>query len=83
MKKKWEYYKNDDKEIEQISKKYNISNLLANIIMNRGITEDKIENFLNPKITDFYDPFLMPDMEIATRKNYRSHRKQRKTFNIW
>ena len=38
--------------------------MLAKVIVDRGITDDKdIGIFLNPTRNDFYDPFLMPDME--------------------
>ena len=64
MKKKWEFYETNDSKINEISKKFNISELLAKILVNRGITEeDKIKVFLNPTRNDFYDPFLMTDME--------------------
>lgn len=64
MKKKWEYYDINTKEIEEIEKKYNVSNLVATIIYNKNI-QNSIDVFLNPTRKDFYDPFLMPDMKIA------------------
>ena len=64
MNKKWEFYECDEEKINEISNKFNISKLLAKIILNRGINkEDDIRIFLNPTRNDFYDPFLMPDME--------------------
>ena len=69
MKKKWEFYEADEDRINEISNRFNISKILAKIIANRGITDDKdIEVFLNPTRNDFYDPFLMPDMEIAVNR---------------
>lgn len=66
MNKKWEYYNNDEKIVEELQEKFNISKLLATILANRGIIEDeKVRKFLEPTREDFYDPFLMPDMEIA------------------
>ena len=66
MNKKWEYYDIDEEKEEDIAKKFNISNLLAKILLNREISsEEKIETFLNPTRNDFYDPFLLPDMEKA------------------
>ncbi len=66
MNKKWEYYEEKQSLVEDISKKYNISHILANILVNRNITEEKqIDVFLNPTRNDFYDPFLMPDMDKA------------------
>lgn len=66
MKKRWEFYDVDDKKIDEISEKYNISKLLARVLVNRGITEDEdINIFLNPTRNDFHDPYLMPDMKKA------------------
>ena len=66
MNKKWEYYEPNEEVVKEISEKFNISNLLAKILVNREITEDeKIEIFLNPTRNDFYNPFLMPDMDKA------------------
>lgn len=68
MNKKWEYYNNDEKIVEELQEKFNISKLLATILANRGIIEDeKVRKFLEPTREDFYDPFLMPDMEIAIK----------------
>ena len=66
MKKKWEYYDVDEEKVNKISNKFNISNLLAKILVSRNIVnDDEIKVFLNPTRNDFYDPFLMPDMGIA------------------
>ena len=66
MNKKWEIYEADEKKIEEISSKFEIDELISTVILNRGITdEEKIRIFLDPKRTDFYDPFLLPDMEKA------------------
>ncbi len=69
MNKKWEYYVSDDEKINKISNKFNVSKLLAKILINREIESDEqIKVFLNPTRNDFYDPFLMPDMEIAVNR---------------
>ena len=69
MNKKWEIYETDEAKVEEISKKYNLDKLLATILVNKNITEEKdIRLFLNPERTDFYDPFLITDMEIAVNR---------------
>ena len=66
MNKKWEYYDVNEEEIEEISSKFSISKLLAKILINREVIKyDEIKKFLNPTRNDFYNPFLLPDMEIA------------------
>ncbi|MDO5555852.1 MAG: DHH family phosphoesterase [Clostridia bacterium] len=69
MNKKWEYYESNEEKVKEISEKFNISNLLAKILVNREILKDKeIEIFLKPTRNDFYNPFLMQDMEKAVRR---------------
>ena len=66
MNKKWECYEVDENEVEKLSRKYSLSKLIAKILVNRNIVEDeKVNVFLNPTRKDFYNPFLMPDMEKA------------------
>ena len=69
MNKKWEYYDINEERVNEISNKFNISKLLAKVLINREVVEDEqIEKFLNPTRNDFYDPFLMPDMEVAVER---------------
>lgn len=69
MNKKWEYYESNEQKVEEIADKFNISKLLAKILVNRNILEnEQIEIFLNPKRNNFHDPFLMPDMEKAVER---------------
>ena len=68
MNKKWQIYETNEEKINQISQKYNLNKLLASIIINRNIKEEDIEVFLNPTRKNFYNPFLMPDMEVAVER---------------
>lgn len=69
MNKKWECYEADENKVENLARKYSLSKLLARILVNRDIVEDeKINIFLNPTRKDFYNPFLMPDMEKAVNR---------------
>lgn len=69
MNKTWQYYETNDELAKQISSKFNISKLLAQILINKGISQDEdIKIFLEPKRNNFYDPFLMPDMEKAVNR---------------
>ena len=69
MNKKWEINKADEEQVKEIENKYQINSLLAQILVNRGITNEKeIIQFLKPTRNDFYDPYLMPDMEKAVQR---------------
>ncbi len=66
MNKKWEVKISDDELTNKIANEFNISKLVARILANKGLKEsNEIEVFLNPRRSDFHDPFLMPDMKIA------------------
>ena len=81
MNKKWEFYEENNEKIIEISKKHNISELLTKILVNRGITDDKeIDTFLNPTRNDFYDPYLMPDMEKAVERIIKAINNQDKVM---
>lgn len=69
MRKKWKYRELDEVKINEIVKKFNVSELLATVLVNRGIVNDEeIRVFLNPTRSDFHNPYLMPDMEIAVNR---------------
>lgn len=69
MNKKWVCKEIDENQVNDLVKKYKINEVLARILINKGITsKDDIELFMNPTRNDFHDPFLMPDMEIAVQR---------------
>ena len=66
MNKKWQIYETNESKVEELKKLYNLNDLIATILVNRNITKkEDVEKFLNPTRNDFYNPFLMTDMEKA------------------
>ena len=81
MNKKWEFYNSDSKRIKEISEKFEISELLAAVLVNRNIIEDEdVKLFLNPTRSDFHDPYLMPDMKQAVDRIIKAIEKNEKTI---
>ena len=81
MNKKWEYNSIDTNKINEISKKYNISNLLSTILVNKNIIEDEeVRLFLNPTRNDFHDPFNMPDMDAVVDRILKAMEMNEKTI---
>lgn len=79
MNKKWEFYNSDEEKVKEISEKFNISELLATVLVNRNIVkEEEIKIFLNPTRDDFHDPYLMPDMKIAVDRIIKGIKNQEK-----
>lgn len=72
MNKKWtiknKKTKNEITE-EYIKQKYKLKNLIVKIIEQKNFkNEEELKVFLNPTRNDFYDPYLMPDMEKAVSR---------------
>lgn len=81
MNKKWEFYNINEEKVKEVSKKYNLNKLLATILVNRNITdEQEINKFLNPTRNDFYNPYLMPDMEKAVTRILEAINNEEKTI---
>lgn len=81
MSKKWQYYNDINiEEVKKLQEKYKINNLLATVLVNRGITAEKAEIFLNPTRHDFYDPFSMPDMPKAVDRIIQAIEKKEKVI---
>lgn len=67
MEKRWTVKpKADEKIVDSLAKALGIKEVLANLLVQRGITTfDEAKTFFRPNIDDLYDPFLMKDMEKA------------------
>lgn len=65
MQKRWIYNYADKKQIKYIAQKYNIDELLAKILVNRNVSEEDLDVFLNPTRNDLHDPYLLPDIKKA------------------
>ncbi len=69
MNKKWEFYTVDEKQVKVIAEKFHIPDLIAQVLVDRNITDEReIQTYLTPTRDDFHDPFLMPDMAIAVKE---------------
>lgn len=81
MSKKWRYRDIDEERVKEIVEKFNVSELLATVLVNRGIVnEDEIKVFLEPTRNDFHDPYLMPDMKIAVDRIITAIQKQERVI---
>lgn len=64
---KWIFLPENKEQEEELIKNFNISPLLARLLVNRGITErESAKKFLFPSLDDLYDPFyFFPQLERA------------------
>lgn len=67
MKKRWVVNTlAEEKEIEELSKKLNCNSIIANLLLQRGLTNiEDIQTFFHPSLNMLHDPFLMKDMDKA------------------
>ena len=58
-------------EAVKLSQERKISHIFAQILTNRNISSENIDDFLNPALTALHDPFDLPDMDraVETIKN--------------
>jgi single-stranded-DNA-specific exonuclease len=55
--------------VEQLSKQLNINPVLANLLVQRGITTfEEARDFFRPSLSMLHDPFLMADMQKAVER---------------
>lgn len=81
MIKKWEYYNANENLIKKIAKEFKISELTAQILINREIKEpEKIKTFLKPTRNDFHDPFLFKEMQIAVDRIIKAIKNKEKVI---
>ena len=76
MQKTWCLRKYDEKQIEKIKSTYNVSDIMAKLLVSRDIEFKDIDMFLNGTIDDLYDPYDIKDIEkiveridIAIKRN--------------
>ena len=56
-----------------LAKELRISTLLAQCLLNRGLSEpEPITRFLQPRLKDLTDPFLLPNMRVAVDRLVRA-----------
>jgi len=58
----------DREKYDFLSKKWNVSPLVAQLLNNRGIDGEAVERFLHPVWEHLHNPFLMKGMENATHR---------------
>jgi len=69
MNRKWVCNEISVEKVDELKKNHNLTDLLASILVKRNIIEkDEIDVFLEPTRNDFYDPFLLQDMEVAVNR---------------
>ena len=67
--KRWTFQKADPNKVEALQKDLNISPILCELLVQRGIeTFEQAKHFFRPSMDDLHDPFLMQGMEAAVKR---------------
>ncbi len=70
-------------DFDALSKKYQITRMLARIMVNRGITSDAdIRAYLYGSLEELHDPFLLKDMDRAVELLYRAVMDKSRIFIV-
>jgi single-stranded-DNA-specific exonuclease len=80
MEKRWVVKeKGDTAVVKQLAKTLNVTESLANLMVQRNITSaDEATAFFNPSLDQLHDPFLMKDMNIAVDRISSAVKKNEK-----
>ena len=76
MKYRWHIAPSQPLLVEPLAARLDISPLLAQCLVNRGLSEPvAMEAFLEPRLKNLADPFLLPNMAAAVERLLRAHRE--------
>ncbi|HMJ90366.1 MAG TPA: single-stranded-DNA-specific exonuclease RecJ [Candidatus Acidoferrum sp.] len=74
MKYRWSIAPPQPALAEFLAKQLQISPLLAQCLLNRGFSEpEPISRFLDPRLANLADPFLLPNMREAVERLFHAH----------
>lgn len=75
----WVVKEQDAETVRRLSTGLNVSELIAKLLINRGMdTVEKARIFLNKSIDGLHDPLLLPDMEKAVERINRAVEQREK-----
>lgn len=67
--KRWQISPQDKETAQKITKNSNVSPILAQVLMNRGvITAPEVDAFISPKLGMLTNPYDIPDMEKSAKR---------------
>lgn len=73
MNKRWTIQKHDREQVSQLANALKVSPLVAALLISRGYeTPEKAEKFLDPKLEDLHDPFLLKDLDKAVGRIFQA-----------
>ena len=68
MNKIWKVKEIENNKVKEYVQKFDISEVLAKLLLAKNISEDKVATYLNPTLDMLYDPFLLEDMDKMIKR---------------
>lgn len=63
----------------ELAHRVKVTPLLAQCLINRGLSDTgQVQQFLEPRLRDLSDPFLLPDMSMAVQRLFLARERQEK-----
>ncbi len=76
---RWQSPPHESDQVESLARQLKVSRLLARLLVQRGLqTPDEASAFLNPRLEDMHDPYLMRDMERVTERIWKARSERQK-----
>lgn len=75
----WKIHQPQPELVKRISESLSVSPLLAKVLVNRGIIDEKsARQFLNPRLNSLFNPFLLADVDKAVKRLRQAIEKKEK-----
>ncbi|MBR1884095.1 MAG: single-stranded-DNA-specific exonuclease RecJ [Clostridia bacterium] len=68
MQKVWNIKKYDEELVEKVKETYNVSTMLAKLMISRGVEFEEMGSFLRADLSKIEDPFVMKDMDKFVKR---------------
>lgn len=80
MAKMWNLREYDEKEVKKYCDMYNMPSILSKLLIARDIKIDDVDKYIDVKLQNLYDPFLMKDMDILVDRVLRAKENNEKVM---
>lgn len=64
----WNLKEYDTEKVNEYCEKYNIPSILAKLLIARDVKLEDVDKYIDVKLEDLYDPFLMKDMDVLVNR---------------
>ncbi len=71
--KKWRLRETEDGPVQELARRSLLAPPLVRALMLRGVSaHGDVDRFLNPRLSDVVDPFILPDVDLAVARIWKA-----------